>query len=702
MASAAPTTSSSPVVGKNDDPSPPPLTKRRRTNEPIHDVPSSVRYQTSYSHRSVVTTVRYAPRHDFVLTASDDGVVKFWRRNPSSYGNEVLEFVRSYRAHVGRVLDLAISHDGGDHAASVGADGRIQFYDVASFDVAATVVVDKEHRLSRTFSCASFVGREDRLLAVSSGSSVRLFDRAAAAPSPVRTLSTHAARVTAIAYSRARNVAVSVDADGGVEVWDCSDDHDSGGVTAAEPTAARNGISYASRYDDTDLYVFRKTNKKKRSRAPARAVAIAACDDRFALYGSDRRIRLFDFATLRVVATYDERAKIYDDPARRRGVDAMDHGRRAATEREIDDSPLVNPDRVRDDDDDDEDAPPPQRMGLAFDGPSGRRLLVPTMLGVKVIDTTTHACVRIVGREDAAARRFVDLALCVGRPRVDQQTELARAAAESSGRSSRAMSSTTSKDGRRGGTDDDGTLRSSDPILVATAYRQPRLYVLSNVDPGAVVSSNDDDGGGGDQKNDVDPLLSRDVLNEPLDPSSSGLADDGPSGPGSSSHPSSSSANKNTTTSEAVLRTTLGDIRLRLFGAATPRTVENFRTHAENGYYDDVVFHRVIKGFMVQTGDPLGNGTGGESIWGGEFEDEFVRDLRFDRPFTVAMANAGPGTNGSQFFITTVPTPWLDNKHTVFGRVVAGMDVCSAIENVKVDDADKPLDEVRIVSIDLE
>ena len=142
---------------------------------------------------------------------------------------------------------------------------------------------------------------------------------------------------------------------------------------------------------------------------------------------------------------------------------------------------------------------------------------------------------------------------------------------------------------------------------------------------------------------------------------------------------------------------------------------------------------------MLQTGDPLGDGTGGESIWGGEFEDEFVRELRHDRPFTVSMANAGPGTNGSQceyrqccacallglvlaflrrfflihscivsfidispkVFITTVPTPWLDNKHTVFGRVTKGMDVCTAIENVQTDELDKPLSEIRIMSVDI-
>ena len=105
----------------------------------------------------------------------------------------------------------------------------------------------------------------------------------------------------------------------------------------------------------------------------------------------------------------------------------------------------------------------------------------------------------------------------------------------------------------------------------------------------------------------------------------------------------------------AIIHTTYGDIHVRLFPDVAPKAVENFVTHARNGYYNNIIFHRVIRKFMIQTGDPLGDGTGGESIWGREFEDEFS-NLKHDHPYTVSMANAGPNTNGSQFFITTEKT----------------------------------------------
>lgn len=131
---------------------------------------------------------------------------------------------------------------------------------------------------------------------------------------------------------------------------------------------------------------------------------------------------------------------------------------------------------------------------------------------------------------------------------------------------------------------------------------------------------------------------------------------------------------------QAVIKTDKGDIEVELYKDLTPKTVTNFATLAKYGYYNGISFHRVIENFMIQGGDPTGTGSGGDSIYGGRFADEIVESLKFDGPGVLAMANAGPNTNTSQFFITHVATPWLDGKHTIFGKVTKGQDVVNAIQ----------------------
>ena len=182
----------------------------------------------------------------------------------------------------------------------------------------------------------------------------------------------------------------------------------------------------------------------------------------------------------------------------------------------------------------------------------------------------------------------------------------------------------------------------------------------------------------------------------------------------------------------AIIKTNMGEIKIKLFPQFAPKTVENFTTHAKNGYYDGIIFHRVIKDFMIQGGDPTGTGAGGQSIWGHAFPDEFTGELHNLRG-ALSMANAGPNTNGSQFFIVQANscpedfimqmkqidekvfptecveayeeiggTPWLDFRHTVFGQVYDGMDVVDAIANVATKAQDKPIDDVIIETIIIE
>lgn len=146
-----------------------------------------------------------------------------------------------------------------------------------------------------------------------------------------------------------------------------------------------------------------------------------------------------------------------------------------------------------------------------------------------------------------------------------------------------------------------------------------------------------------------------------------------------------------------VLETNQGVIEVRLTPEAAPKACENFIKLAEQGYYNGLIFHRVIKGFMIQGGDPTGTGMGGESIWGKPFQDEFNPKAQFDLPGILAMANSGPNTNGSQFFITCAKTPWLNMHHTIFGKVISGYDIVQKIESAATGPSDKPIVEQNII-----
>ncbi|KHN21445.1 peptidyl-prolyl cis-trans isomerase CYP71 isoform X1 [Glycine soja] len=279
---------------------------------------------------------------------------------------------------------------------------------------------------------------------------------------------------------------------------------------------------------------------------------------------------------------------------------------------------------------------------------SANFLIYATLLGIKIVNLHTNKVARILGKVENNDR-FLRIALYQG----DRNSKKVRKIPSAAANANESKEPLT------------------DPTLLCCAFKKHRIYLFSRREP----------------EEPEDATKGRDVFNEK---------------PPADELLSVSDIGKSVTTSlpdNVILHTTMGDIHMKLYPEECPKTVENFTTHCRNGYYDNLIFHRVIKGFMIQTGDPLGDGTGGQSIWGREFEDEFHKSLRHDRPFTVSMANAGPNTNGSQFFITTVATPWLDNKHTVFGRVAKGMDVVQAIEKVKTDKTDKPYQDVKILNV---
>lgn len=143
--------------------------------------------------------------------------------------------------------------------------------------------------------------------------------------------------------------------------------------------------------------------------------------------------------------------------------------------------------------------------------------------------------------------------------------------------------------------------------------------------------------------------------------------------------------------------TNMGDFSVELYDQHTPKTARNFYELARRGYYDNVSFHRVVRDFCVQGGDPTGTGRGGESVYGGSFEDEVTRELKHTGAGILSMANSGPNTNGSQFFITLAPQPSLDGKHTIFGRVCRGMETIKRMGAARTDANDRPIEQIRIL-----
>lgn len=149
----------------------------------------------------------------------------------------------------------------------------------------------------------------------------------------------------------------------------------------------------------------------------------------------------------------------------------------------------------------------------------------------------------------------------------------------------------------------------------------------------------------------------------------------------------------------ALIETTQGAMEIELRPDVAPKACENFISLAKKGYYDGITFHRIIKGFMIQGGDPTGTGAGGESIWGRTFADEITPKITFEKSYVLAMANRGPNTNGSQFFITVAPTPWLNGKHTIFGTLKSGLDTVKKLEFTPTGAQDRPITPQKIIKI---
>ncbi|XP_037295171.1 LOW QUALITY PROTEIN: peptidylprolyl isomerase domain and WD repeat-containing protein 1-like [Manduca sexta] len=571
----------------------------------IENLPSSETYEHSYMHRDVVTHV-VVTKTDFIITVSQDGHLKFWKKQ-----DEGIEFVKHFRCHLAPIADVA-ANSTGSLLCTISSEKTVKVFDVVNFDMINMMTIEFEpYRVEWVHSAGDPISA----LAISDKNSnkIHIFDGTQALGTPLHTFETlHQKPVVTMKYNPVFEAAVSVDKAGIVEYW----------TGPKHEYCFPKNVRFESKLD-TDLFDFVK------NKTYPTGLAFSPDGKKMASISLDRKVRVFHFATGKLHKVLDESLQRFQELQHQtQQLPNMEFGRRMAAERDLEKSDSVH------------------LANVLFDA-SGHFVVYATMLGVKIVNLTTNRCVAMLGKPENL--RPLHLALFQGRPNQPK------------------VATTLEMEGS-----ENPTLLNIkiDPTLLCTAYKKNRFYLFTQRSPDDIKS----------------PDADRDIFNEK--PSKEDIIS------------ATEGQGVQRIYEQAIIHTSVGDVHVRLFGKDVPRSAENFSVHARNGYYNGHIFHRVIKGFMVQTGDPTGTGTGGESIWGGEFADEFRPQLKHDRPYTLSMANAGPNTNGSQFFITLAPTPWLDNKHTVFGRVVRGMEVVQNIGSVKTNPkTDKPYEDIRIISI---
>jgi len=570
----------------------------------LENLPCGTNYERSFMHRDVVTKV-LVTKTDFVITSSQDGHIKFWKKNEVG-----VEFVKHFRAHLGAINDICVNETG-TLLATLASDKAMKVYDVVNFDMINMFKLDYA---PKTGCWLDKPGDAISVIAVTSedDNEIRLYD-GRGSNEEIKALKIHQKPVTSLVYCAKHDIAISADEGGMLEYWSGM------GSDFQFPRNAK----FDSKLD-TDLYELAK-NKTFVLNA-----TVSNNGESFVTMGEDRKIRMYRILTGKILLQIDESLKHYNQLQNVKQIlPPMEFGKKVSVEKEL------------------------SRVGVYKDNnvlfdESDNFLIYSSLMGIKVVNIVSKSVSRLLGQREHL--RTINLALFQGRPK--------------------SLAGTANTLESEASDNPSLTGLGTDPTLVTTAYKKNRFYLFSN------RSSKDTSAVDND----------RDTFNEK--PSKDDII------------AASEEKGPPRLYQNATIHTTVGDIHVDLFPRECPKTVENFCVHARNGYYNGHLFHRVIRQFMIQTGDPLGTGTGGESIWGGEFEDEFSPKLRHDRPYTLSMANAGPSTNGSQFFVTVVPTPWLDNKHTVFGRVVRGMEVVQTISNIKTHPkTEKPYDDISMVSI---
>ncbi|EUD68226.1 peptidylprolyl isomerase [Plasmodium inui San Antonio 1] len=644
------------AAGKHQGEPPPKGMKKKRINNDIYlkNLPTNKNYQVSYMHTDVVTHVLVSNKKKYIVTGSANGVVKFWYKNVGS-----IEFVKHFKIHLSEIICLFLSEDE-EVMGSLSKDKTYKQFDVSSFDMNIIIKLDFSPQTGEFVYSSLFSPSVKVAISDSEKPCIYIYK-------PLESdVCTHVINLSSnvieiIKYNKEYDLCVLSDNTGLIDIVDVESFHfPKGGIhkgsdhTGGDPHKPKGRPTRDSQSEDDDTLTYRKRphmGKKEltfsfksetdlyqlcKYKTYALCVSISPDGEFMAILSESYFLHIYKFGTMKLYRVYDESTEMYLTAQNDPLKKELHIDSLDFGKRLFIEKEIKKHIKSKN-----------IKLNMITFDESNQYVIYSTFIGIKVVNFVTNQLCYIIGKNEMNLR-YLSLGL---------------------------YQKIISANKTRGNIHESLYINDdniSDCALFCTVYKKARFYVFTRK---AISEQELDD---------------RDVYNE--QPSRSDLDS-------FLSSPIKKVEENNKTFKSAVIYTTLGEIHVALFHKECKKTVENFSIHSKNGYYNNCIFHRVIKNFMIQTGDPLGDGTGGESIWGKEFEDEFFDHLNHSKPFMVSMANCGPNTNGSQFFITTVPCPWLDFKHTVFGKVTQGTKVVLDIEKVRTDKRDKPLEDIKILNI---
>ncbi|CRG97878.1 peptidyl-prolyl cis-trans isomerase, putative [Plasmodium gallinaceum] len=612
--------------------------KKARINNDIYlkNIPTNMNYEVSYMHTDTVTHVIVSNKKKYIVTGSANGVIKFWYKNVGS-----IEFVKHFKIHSDEIICLFISEDE-EILGSLSKDKTYKQFDISSFDMNIMIKLNFSPKTGE-FIYSSLFSTSVKVAISSSEKSCIYIYKPLESDTCIQIIDFSCNIIEIIKYNKFYNLCVLSDNNGLIDIVDVTHfkfpkyEHDN---EKNQKNSEMNTSNFNKRHNIKKLeFSFKsETDLYELCKYKTYAMCISlSSDGKFmAVLSENYFLRIYKFTTMKLYRVYDESTEMYLTAQNDPLKKDLHMDSLDFGKRLFIEKEIKKSIKNQN-----------IKLDMVIFDESNQYIIYSTFIGIKVVNFITNQLCYIIGKNETNLR-YLSISLY---QKIIPVNKIKANIHESLYINEKNI---------------------SDCALFCTVYKKSRFYVFTK------KTLNEHE------------LEERDVYNE--QPTKNDLNS-------FLSTPLKNIENSTKTPKSAIIYTTMGEIYINLFYKECKKTVQNFSVHSLNGYYNNCIFHRVIKHFMIQTGDPSGDGTGGESIWGNEFEDEFFDHLNHSKPFMVSMANCGPNTNGSQFFITTVPCPWLDFKHTVFGIVTQGTNVVLDIENVRTDKKDKPLENIKILNI---